>query len=106
MKKQIEEVQNYFKNRILAGDFISDAITTYHIKIFVDGYPFYIWIANDLKYCGIYESEKNFIHLPKFTDEEFATMKPIMERIIADRAEETRLKKISELEEELNKLKS
>ena len=104
-KNMIEKVQQYFKNKILTGRFQTGKITQHWAEVIIEGYSFYIWIANECNYCEPYDTEKYFMQLPKFTDEEKAIMKPIMKKIVAERAEEIRIARIAQLESELFKLK-
>ena len=51
MKEKIEEVQQYFKNKLLSGDFEITEISENLCKIKVDSeYIFTIWIGNLIKY--------------------------------------------------------
>lgn len=108
MKTKIEEVQQYFKNKLLAGEYQSKDFNDGYFTAIVDGeYQFMIWHNNDGRFCRSWEAIGNFfMHLPEFTKEESAEMWGNASKIIAENSERIRLEKIAKLEEELNKLKS
>ena len=51
METQIKELQNYFTNKILNGEFEVVKVDKYTIKILIDDkYPFEIWVMNGTQY--------------------------------------------------------
>lgn len=73
MKKKIKEVQNYFKSKIIDGDFEIKKISEHTLIILIDSeYEFTMWIANGVNWYEDYRNtaESCFIHLPKFTQAE------------------------------------
>ena len=83
MKNTIKEVQDYFKNKILSGDFIITEATIHTATFIIDEeFTFTFWTANDGLHCDQYlPSYPNFIKLPKATTEEhalyFAAISPL-----------------------------
>ena len=62
MEEKIKEVQDYFKNKLLKGEFETTKITDYWIKLVIDSkYNFFIWMANQEINVRLYESETNFM---------------------------------------------
>lgn len=108
MKTKIEEVQQYFKNKLLAGEYTAEDFNDGYFTAIVDNeYEFKIWHGNDGRYCKSWNSIGNFfMQLPEFTKEESAEMWGNASKIIAENSERIRLEKIEKLTEELNKLKS
>ena len=48
MKTKIKEVHDYFRNKLIKGEFESDKIDEHHINLMIDNkYLFVIWIANE-----------------------------------------------------------
>jgi len=77
MKTKIAEVQDYFKDKILSGDFKITEVGEYVIKITVDDeYRFSLWIGNwDIKdNMKCYDGYYNFMMIP-FTQEESIQLK-------------------------------
>lgn len=100
----IEEIQDYFKAKILSGDFTVNTIDEYAAEITIDeSYDFAIWISN-ASTCQPYKrSQATFMYIPDFSEEEIAKCWSIMEPIVVDyNARELRTKKL----EQYNKLKS
>ncbi len=64
MEEKIEEVQDYFVNKILAGDFEIEKWTEYVCYIKIDGkYKFNIWVCNEPK-----ETKPCIVHTGYFMD--------------------------------------
>ena len=83
MKNSIDEVQGYFKNKIITGQYDVIEIDTYTIKILIDEeYIFNLWIANDGFNFGTYECIESFMSI-KFEAEDIfaarteATINPV-----------------------------
>lgn len=77
METKINEVQQYFKDKLLAGDFKIQEISEYVLRISIDDeYVFNLWIGNmdiaDNMKC--YDVYYNFMHL-SFTEEERIQLK-------------------------------
>ncbi len=73
MKAKIKEIQQYFKNKLLAGEFEVKKINEYYVDVVIDGeYPFVIWVGNMFNYphtVKTWESGNNLIKLD-FTKED------------------------------------
>lgn len=70
MKNKIKEVHDYFKNKVISGDY--EVINNkYHtMQILIDSeYPFSLWMANKGYSFGVYSGESNTMEL-KFEKEE------------------------------------
>jgi len=61
MKKQLEEMQRYFENKILKGEFELITIDKHVAVITIDGLSFSIWISNGHEYVETYQSDYNTI---------------------------------------------
>lgn len=109
MKEQIEAVQKYFKDKILAKDFEVEKIRQYAIYLKVDGvYSFVIWIGN---FAEIKESVKNhegelsFIDLQFTKDESIQlseVLKPYVIGFLKETLIEQKKKELEELEKQLS----
>ena len=109
MKKQIEEVQQYFKSKLLTGSFQVLDVNQNYIKVNVEGYVFMIWVGDTGNpiYCKPWTSlGYSFMVLPDFTEDESIILYNYCSKIIAENAERIRTEKIAKLEDELNKLKT
>lgn len=66
MKQQIDEVCNYFKSKLVSGDFDVKDSQQHTVEVEVDGeYRFHIWTANLDYGIATYASQqkKSFMHL-------------------------------------------
>ncbi len=61
MKKQLEEMQRYFENKILAGEFEVIKIDRHTADILIDGLSFSIWIADGFESVNTYNGNFNTI---------------------------------------------
>lgn len=61
--EKLKEVKEYFKKKILNGDFTVINDGEYFIIIEVDGYRFSIWVANGFECVKTYESAYNEVGL-------------------------------------------
>jgi hypothetical protein len=88
MEKQIREVQQYFKDKILAKDFEIKKIGTYSLEIIIDNqYLFTIWIGNLLlipEGVKLFTERYNFMDVP-FTDEESKKLSKLIHKILIKR---------------------
>lgn len=111
MKKQIEEVQQYFKEKLLSGEFETKTIGDHQMEVTVDGYCFSIWIGNfDLPHTRKpYESSMNtFMQLPEFSDAEgrklHKIVAPMVKEYRATKGRQAKLKQLEELKKELGEI--
>jgi len=106
MEAKIKEVQDYFKNRIVSGDYNVAVYNTNYLAIIIDTHQFNIWIGSGADYFRTWELVGGYtISLPPFTKEEqehgyFSAMK-----YVDSNAEQIRQARITALEKELNALK-
>jgi len=64
MKKKIQEVHDYFRNKIAAGKYEVKEVDEYTIRIIVDKiYTFNIWIANGRDYIIMYDGKENYMEV-------------------------------------------
>ena len=113
MKDQIKQVQEYFKNKIIEGDFEIVNIGSHDMTIIVDEeYVFSMWIANGTsgynQTSPLFDCDPNFIKFGKLSESEqeeaFIHVKPA---IIAHRKNKEiveKQKQIEELKAEINDL--
>ncbi len=111
MKAQIKEVQQYFKNKLLKGEFEATQLDKFRLKALVDGeYEFVIWVGNmDIpRSTIIYHGDLSFMAVP-FLEEEATELNTLLRTFCKARYEAIRDEKIAELKEieqeiaELNK---
>lgn len=104
MKTQIKEVQDYFINKIVAGDYEVLEVSSKEIgKILIDNeFEFSIWIGTSSKYLEIFRFYFNFMQLPDFTTEQQEILFERFSKLIFDEKQQ----KIKELEEQLKTLKN
>ena len=72
MKEKIAEIQKYFKDKIVNGDYEIIDICEHYPTIQIDGeYNFALWTSNEVTNIEAYMgSGKSFMKLPEFTEEE------------------------------------
>ena len=108
MESKINEVQDYFKNKILAGDFETIEIGEYVFQIKVDEkYQFSIWIGNwnIPDNTKLYDSYYNFIMFDLTKEEAIQLKAAIMPKVKAYRTGkliEEKRKELAKLENELS----
>lgn len=110
MKAKIKEVQDYFINKILSGEFITTKINEHTLSLLVDNtYRFEIWIANWPINRKTYEKgvEPYFISL-EFSDKQSIKLDKILQPHIQEWREKVDLvekrKQLQRLKEELGEL--
>jgi len=107
METKIKEVQDYFKNKILSGEFDICEIQQYSVTILVDKtHQFCIWVGRETnpEFCKLWDGRSNFIYFD-FVKSEQIGLHESMLRIIAASKEALKAKQIAELEERLTALK-
>lgn len=104
MKEKIIEIQQYFKNKLLAGEFTILKMKENTCKIEIDGeYQFIIWIGNFIKYpelTRLYEYEASFMQLD-MTEEERIILNSILKPAVLRYRKDTL---IAQKQAELEKL--
>lgn len=86
MKNKIIEIQEYFRTKIVNGNFKTVKIDAHNVDIIVDGiYNFRIWIASGESYCEpSTHLSPCFIFLPKFSEPEKIKLFKKLKKVIAD----------------------
>jgi len=103
MQKQIQQVQQYFKDKIIDKQFEVDLINDHTIDITIDEvYPFTVWTANHTESRHIY---RGFMVL-EFTTIEKCEVEKVLRPIIEAQAKERAEAKIEELKKELAQLEN
>jgi hypothetical protein len=101
IKEKLLEVQQYFKQKILNGEFEIKKITEYWMTILVDGeFQFTLWIGNwDAPQTRkLYESQPNAIYFD-FTKEESIKLHEVIAADVCNyRKNELLAEKIKEVE--------
>ena len=110
MNEKINEVRDYFKSKLLAGDFEIVKIGTHELELKIDGmYLFNIWIGNlDVpssrnQYNGCYL--RNFMEL-SLSEDECILIDIIVNQLVCERRRiadhEEKMKQFIQLKSELN----
>ena len=103
MQKQIQQVQQYFKDKIIDEQFEVDLINDHTIDITIDEvYSFTVWTANHPENRHIY---RGFMIL-EFTTIEKCEVEKVLRPIIEAQAKERAEAKIEELKKELAQLEN
>ena len=106
MKTKIKEVQEYFKNKLISGDFKIDEVDQYVLKVTIDDeYKFSLWIGNwQFNTTRLYDGYYNFIMFD-LTEEEGIKLKniisPEVESFWKNVLIERKRKELAELENEI-----
>jgi len=106
MKKKIEEVQKYFKNRILNNEYKVVKFDVHAPTINIDGFEFALWVANGAEHFDTYESTQvsSFMHL-NFSESEkvecYASLKIRIDEHENIVGKDIKLKLYNELRDEL-----
>lgn len=69
IKEKIKEINDYFVNKIMNGEYIVETVGNYTVVINIEGYIFCLWATNNHNYFKTYEAEYNSMALD-FTDEQ------------------------------------
>ena len=71
MKQKIKEVQEYFKQKILSGDYQLLSNENLTATIIIDNkYSFYFFIPKEIENIRQWEHKPNFMNLPIFSKED------------------------------------
>lgn len=114
MKSKIKEVQNYFSDKILNGDFEVISANKNTLNFSIDGYEFTYWVSNNgpdyLEQWWNTRQSSNFILLPEYEDQErkkvWEIFKERKEKFLKDNSEQARIKRVEELKQELKDLEN
>jgi hypothetical protein len=104
IQKMIAEVQKYFMDKLLAKDFKVVEISQHTMTISIDKYIFTLWISNGAAFLNFYGS--NAIIMPDLSTEQRLSLWPYIEGLKIQQADNIKLQKISDLEREIEQLKS
>ena len=66
-RKEIKEIQNYFKSKIANGDFELLEVTECTVKITIEEFVFKLWLSNGVNFFNTYDG--SLMHL-SFNDDE------------------------------------
>lgn len=99
MKKQIKEIQDYFKSKILAGDFTVVRVEEIVVEILIDKlFTFNLWAHTNYNFEQ-YEHMPNFMTIDAFSKEEqvkaFAIFNPIKMQAEAKRLEPNKVRTLN-----------
>lgn len=86
MENKIIEIQEYFKNKIVSGDYEIKTIKSHTVIVTVDGiYDFHLWMGNGAEYCEptIILSDY-FMAMPKFDLSEKTALFALLEKPFLD----------------------
>ena len=109
MKEKIKEVQDYFKKKLLSGQFKVTEISEHLLHITIDGnYTFCIWVGNpnlpNTRDQHSTDCDNNFIHL-NLNQKERITLHSRTKKIVSKYRKDVLVKekrnKIKKLEREL-----
>ena len=106
MKEKIEDVQAYFKAKLLAGEFTVKEIKTHIATVMVDDYPFVFWVSNMEEYPNTCITDANsccygsFIHL-EWTNTEALSMAVQLSKAHSDAVKAEKLLQLENLKKEL-----
>ena len=108
LKKQIKEVQDYFRNKIVDGEYKVIAADDYTLTIavtnFDEEYKFCLWTANGEDMFRLYEGMFNFVEL-EFSEAEqtlaFAKCEEARAQAWEDKVRPQKLKQLEKLQKEL-----
>lgn len=106
MKTKISEVQDYFKNKIINGDYEVVSFEPNYVKVQIDSqFDFIIWTGNSALYCKQWRYMDNqFMLLTEFTESESAECFKNVTALIEENSENIRIAKIEKLKAELIQL--
>ena len=104
IKEQIKEVNSYFVQKLMSGEYTIISFETGSVKIKIDGHDFCLWISNIYENFECYEHSYNFMNL-SFTSKQRMFLHS---QFNIDRDKQKRElieKQMNELNEELKSLK-
>lgn len=103
MEEQIQEIQDYFIDKILANDFVVTRVKKYTLSLMIDNkYEFTIWTANNAVDRQLYSDslETNFMQFT-FSELQAIECSKILERHITKWKEEVEMVQNRKLFEKL-----
>ena len=105
LKNQIKEVQDFFRNKIVNGEYKVNKVDDYTLQITVDGeFKFCLWTSNGASHFRLYEGMYNFVEL-EFSEAEaelaFAKCEEARKQAWEDKVRPQKLKQLEKLQKEL-----
>ena len=88
IKGKIKEVNDFFADKIMNGEYIVEEIDAYTVTINIDDFIFCLWSINGYYHFKTYDSEYNFMAL-QFTDEQKQYLYPAFNKMVTDYIEFT-----------------
>ena len=105
METKIKEVQDYFVNKIVKGEYTLERVSHPTATIIIDDrYHFNLWISNGAKYFETYDPYFNFIPI-EFTDKEKEIALSVFKDKVREDLEARTIAEIQELENKIENLK-
>lgn len=109
IKQKLTEVGNYFKNKVIEGDFEVISMDNEIMVIEIDGYKFNLWIPNGEYFFKFYWLSGIGFEFPfkaefNFTDEEKTAAWEVVQKTIEEQKETAKQQRIDELKRELEGL--
>ena len=105
LKNQIKEVQDYFKNKIIDGEYKVNKVDDYSLQVTVDGeYEFCLWTSNGVSHFRLYDGMFNFVNF-EFSEAEailaLAECEEARKQAWEDKVRPQKLKQLEKLQKEL-----
>lgn len=71
MEEKIQEVEQYFRNKLISGDYVVESVDAYIWSVLVDNkYIFHLWVANGEPHCEINNTlNKSYMYLKLSVDD-------------------------------------
>lgn len=105
METKIKEVQEYFVNKIVKGEYEIENFSHPVAKILIEKkYHFSLWVANGAKYFETYAAYFNFMPI-EFTNEQKEIALKVIEDKMREDLEARTIAEIQELENKIENLK-
>lgn len=96
IKEKIKEINDYFVNKIINGEYIVELIDKFVVVINVDGYIFTLWAANSHENFKPYSGMMNFMMID-FTEEQAKYLYHGFNKMITDMEETKELEQYNNL---------
>ena len=108
LDRTIKEVQNYFKTKLLAGEFDILNIDKYILTAGIDNYTFYLWIGNlhVPSAMRLYEGHNSVMSLFLSLSEQIrltALVRPIVQKRLKTELLVEKRKELADLEAEIER---
>jgi hypothetical protein len=104
IQKMIAEVQKYFMDKLLSKDFKVIEIGYHTMTISIDEYIFILWTSNGAAFLNFHGI--NAMIMPDLSTEQRLSLWPYIEELKNKEADNIKLQRITDLEKEIEQLKS